>query len=241
LLFAVFVFWTNVHAGPLGGRRDIRSGDDRMLRGSLAWLANRHRGQTTTQIVHVAAGLVVASIFVNPYGWEMPKVWLSLSSFRGVTRLIKSTRLDPTKTPDVYVVIVAAIYLAVLLERRCVHGASHGYCRFCGCHGVRPNRHAPLFAVVVACVLWKCSPIAVAAETSNPAATSSLPKEDILLFRKVNVPFFWQLACVLLIFMRSDGKNRRRDTRSDIAPVELLPAIRNHLGRNPDRSGPLTT
>lgn len=237
VLFAVFVFWTNVHAGVLGGVVTVVAATIGWLIGRwLGWPIGIANGQRFGTAVF-AAGVVVASIFINPYGVELPKVWLSLSSSQALPELIKEhARLDPTKTPDVYVVVVAAIFLAVLLGTPLrswrvtwllpILWLPMAFDRI---------RHAPLFAVVAMCVLPEmlghCRWLLRLSNSGSDLFTPQ--KGTYYFFGKVVCPLLLAAAWGLLIFIRSDDKDVVASPNAKVAPVELLPAIGEHLGTEP--------
>jgi hypothetical protein len=118
-LVPIYVLWTNLHGGMLGGLCT-------MIAATAGWSANRllhretpilsFRDVFSLACVIVACGLTA---FVNPYGLELPHIWLKIMDAPLLPGLIQEhAPLDPTKLHGQAVLVLAAVYLAALANLR---------------------------------------------------------------------------------------------------------------------------
>ncbi|MFH1416766.1 MAG: hypothetical protein ABII12_00550 [Planctomycetota bacterium] len=117
LLPPVFVLWTNIHGGALGGIATT-------LIVLLAWLVapslpqrlglDRAR-RARPFLIGAAASLSIAAVLVNPYGPALPRVWLGLMHSEVLPRIIiEHAPLDVLSIEGAMTLALAAVYLAVL-------------------------------------------------------------------------------------------------------------------------------
>lgn len=150
LLVPMLIMWTNLHAGALGGVGTI-------VLVVLGWGAAACIGwPSPVRSIRQFVGLIVlavtcsVTIFVNPFGVQLPKVWVALSSSKLLQELIVEhapLRLDNIE--DWGVVLCAVLYFAVLagtLPRRpTITALLPIVWLMLSCSRIR---HGPLFAVV---------------------------------------------------------------------------------------------
>lgn len=118
-LVPLYVLWINLHGGILGAAAT-------MILALAGWIVFRFLGMPSPIQRWQDAGLfsillVVCGLtsFVNPYGVELPKVWLRIMNAPRLGEVILEHRpLDPTKSDGQIVLMLAAVYLAMLLGVR---------------------------------------------------------------------------------------------------------------------------
>ncbi len=151
LLPPVFVVWSNVHGGALGGISStffvlmiwlLRPGSPKMLRRdgvahrAAAKSPNRQtldirlsgrQGQVTKSpnhavLIAVALSLSFASVLVNPYGPALPRTWLSLMNSDLLPRIIiEHAPLKLLSSEGLMILLLGGIY-AVMFIRTARHG-----------------------------------------------------------------------------------------------------------------------
>ncbi len=119
LLPPLFVLWTNIHGGALGGIATT-------LIVLFAWLAApslpKRLGLERTRrikpiIIGAVASLSITAVLVNPYGPALPRVWLGLMHSEVLPKLIiEHAPLDFFSIEGGMIVALAAVYLAVLIR-----------------------------------------------------------------------------------------------------------------------------
>jgi hypothetical protein len=116
-LVPVYLVWTSIHGGTLGG----------LLTMGLAlagWTVYRLLGQETPikdvrRFVGFTAVLAACTltILINPYGLWLPRTWLGIMESATLTRIIIEHRpLSLEETDGWLVVLLAGVYLAALLS-----------------------------------------------------------------------------------------------------------------------------
>jgi hypothetical protein len=148
-LIPLFVLWTNIHGGMLGGLGTLMIA----LVGWVLWrVFGLHSPLRDRRPIFWLAVLIVGcglTAFVNPYGADLPRTWVAIMQMPLLPEIIKEhAPLNPTRPDGILVLVLGAVYLFTLL-------------------GVRPRemrvtwllplvwlvlactriRHAPLFAV----------------------------------------------------------------------------------------------
>lgn len=118
LLLPIFIIWTNLHGGALGG---IASAVIVLGCWILMLLVAGHASPDGRQLRRVAGLQVllalacIATVVASPYGLDLPRVWLSLMK-SGVVAKIMSEHgpLEWTSIEAMMILLLAAAYLAVL-------------------------------------------------------------------------------------------------------------------------------
>ncbi len=125
-LVPLFVFWTNVHGGVLGGLATVALASLAWSGRWLVWRMSKQRSvnpakpplQNIKQFAELA-GIVTAlalSLLANPYGIEMPRAWLRILSMP-LPNLIQEHRPLSLLRPEGFVVAVLAMgYLWLLID-----------------------------------------------------------------------------------------------------------------------------
>src|SRR5262249_27908808 len=112
----VFVLWTNIHGGVLGGVAMVGAS---VAGWGLAWLLGRETPITSArQFLYLGVLFLACAtcIFVNPYGLELPRVWLSLMSSPLLPRLVdEHAPLLSSGSSAGPVVAFGLVYLAALV------------------------------------------------------------------------------------------------------------------------------
>jgi hypothetical protein len=149
-LVPLFLVWTNVHGGMLGGLITLA-----LVGGG--WVLARAVGIASPLTDCQAFGTFTAAVlacgltaFANPYGWEIPRAWLVIMTGPKIPEVIEEHRpLDPLDPSNGAVLALAAVYLLVLLgaDRRAFR-VSWLVPLFWLAQAFLRVRHAPLFAVV---------------------------------------------------------------------------------------------
>jgi hypothetical protein len=111
-LVPLFVVWSNVHGGALGGMATMVLA---VAGWTLAWLAGlespivRFRQVTLLVLLIVACALTA---IVNPYGSRLPRVWLEIMGSPLLPRIIEEhAPLDP-RSPDGWMILVLGLVYA---------------------------------------------------------------------------------------------------------------------------------
>ncbi|MCS6851841.1 MAG: hypothetical protein NZ700_11810 [Gemmataceae bacterium] len=147
-LVPLFVVWTNIHGGVLGGLGT-------MLLVLGGWVVYRLLGCETPgplwgfSVLTIACGLTV---FINPYGADLPRTWIEIMRMDYLPRMIvEHAPLDPRRLDGLLVLGWGGVYLATLA------GTWPRWPRITwlvplvwlvlACERIR---HAPLFAVTAA-------------------------------------------------------------------------------------------
>jgi len=118
LLLPLFVIWTNLHGGALGGIVSaaiiLLCWIGMMLLGAQGDpAASRLRGRVVGLIVLLIA--CIGTVFINPRGAELPRVWLDLMKSGVVARIMSEhAPLEWTSVEALMIALLAACYLAVL-------------------------------------------------------------------------------------------------------------------------------
>jgi len=114
-LVPLFLIWTNVHGGMLGGLATVG-----FVFGwwSLGWLLGKQSPVTSARQVVWLAGLLLAcglTAFANPYGAEVPRTWLAILDSPILPSIITEHRpLEMSDTDGMLVLLLAAVYFTAL-------------------------------------------------------------------------------------------------------------------------------
>lgn len=116
-LVPLFVVWTNFHGGMLGGLGTLGLA-------AAGWLAVWHvapaggpiRSRATAWQVAAVTAVGGLTMFVNPFGSELPLTWYRLVGSRALARHVSEhSPLDLGHEPDKVLVAFAAFYLLLFL------------------------------------------------------------------------------------------------------------------------------
>ncbi len=113
----IFILWTNIHGGALGGLATV-------LIVGLAWLLRpkglwRRRDDppnaASPLLLGTALSLSIVALLVNPYGVSLPRVWLSLMGSDLLPRIIiEHAPLKPLSSEGLMILMLAIVYFGVL-------------------------------------------------------------------------------------------------------------------------------
>lgn len=110
----LFVVWTNLHGGVLGGIVTL-------LCVLGAWLVLpvglRSRCRVAPPLLGVVACLCLASVLVNPYGPRLPALWLGLMGSDVLPKtIVEHAPLNLLSIEGLMILALAAAYLALLVK-----------------------------------------------------------------------------------------------------------------------------
>lgn len=153
-LVPLFMLWTNLHGGMLGGWGTL-------VLASLGWIAAWGLGWKSPlqdrREVLLLAGLVLAcglTAFVNPYGGWMPRIWLEIMGADLPEFIEEHAPLHWTRPEGITVLTLGVFYLAVLASARPLKPRVVWLLPlvwfYLACSRVR---HSPLFAITTLVVL----------------------------------------------------------------------------------------
>jgi hypothetical protein len=248
LMVPGFVLWTNLHGGVAGGLVML-------LVVAVGWALLSAARLSTVLLTRRDALLVAATVlgcafapFVNPYGGALPRTWLNLSGSRLLPKLIEEHAPLAASSPAAIVVAgLAALYVAALagVPLR-MQRATFLVPLLWLVLSVRSARHAPLFALVVALTLprvlracrWLPERLGARSRSlfslglprlgSEPAAGLALGAVAVLW-----LAFGAQAAgAELPVIGRGWASPAPR-----VAPLALLPALREAAAARPEGSG----
>ncbi|MFQ5410765.1 MAG: hypothetical protein ACE5EC_00650 [Phycisphaerae bacterium] len=117
----IFIVWTNIHGGALGGLATV-------LIVAMAWLLRpkerwrRHDDPpvaASPMLLATALSLSIVALLVNPYGASLPRVWLSLMGSDLLPRIIiEHAPLKPLSSEGLMILMLAIVYFGVLRSAR---------------------------------------------------------------------------------------------------------------------------
>ncbi len=225
----LFILWTNIHGGVLGAIATTAL----VLGPAILWPRRfAPYGVTSPILFGAVLCLSFAAVLVNPYGPELPSIWLGLLHSDVLPRLIiEHAPLEIGSIEGLMILSLAVVYIAVLVRawRR----------------GPRITwlvplvwlvmafsrvRHGPLFAVTAAIALADMLPCNDLSERFGGRSSSS---QRFRLARGMALPC--GLVAVALLLQGSgircplvgSGWARLDD---DVWPVEAAEALRTQLG-----------
>jgi hypothetical protein len=160
LLVPVFVLWTNIHGGVLGGLVTVGIV---VGGGCLLALVRRERTLRCRDWLALAALVLclASSLLANPYGLEMPRAWLRIMAMP-LPEMIQEHRPLSLLRPEGWMVTaLAAAYLGLLIDawvqrrmqRQGVAAITWLVPLVWLCLTLGRVRHAPLFAIAAAVVM----------------------------------------------------------------------------------------
>jgi hypothetical protein len=232
-LVPLFILWTNLHGGVLGGIGSLG-----LVAGgwSVAYFAGLPSPVKCRHDVLLLGGLVAAcipTVFVNPYGIGIPQMWLEIMSADLPNLIIEHAPLKITRGSGLMTILFAVFFAVVLLGTRRIPKVTWVLPLVWFLLSLNRIRHGPIFAVIAFIVLAEILPESrvahwlkrrgwfrfkpdepeprVAATASQRAAQAGL---SVVLF----------LACYAVIWPVAYGTWTARPPRK-IWPVELLPDL----------------
>ena len=240
-LVPLFVVWTNVHGGMLGGLFTLGLA---VAGWCLYWILGKKSPIMGVSQALLLVFLVTAcglTAFVNPYGWELPLTWRAIMEMPHLPEIIQEhAPLDPAK-PDGWIVLVfGGVYgvalLGVLPRWPRVTWLIPLVWFYLACTRIR---HAPLFSITAVMALGDLLPHTCwAVWLARPGSDLfQFPKEDpakeraAIDWRAALLPF----AVVLVTAVLQAGKvpvpvlgDGWAQLDAGYWPVELLPELKRH-------------
>jgi hypothetical protein len=232
-LVPLFVLWTNIHGGVLGGIASVALvAGGWVLWHFVGWQSpvKDHRSLLAVLLLVPACALTV---FVNPFGVKVPQTWLAIMRSDLLPRAIQEhAALDWMQPTAWLVVALAGVYLYILIgtlpRRPRVVWLLPAVWAYLACDRVR---HAPLFAVTAIVLIADLFPLCrwqqrFATEQRRSSAgwrTALLPACAVAL------AVMLQAAAVPVPLI---GRSWAR-LDPDHWPVGLLPELSQHQGEDP--------
>ena len=251
LLPPVFVLWTNIHGGVLGGiATTFIVMMAWLLRPAGGWHVEGDRKRPASPLmIAVTLSLSFAAVLVNPYGPSLPRVWLSLMNSDVLPRLIiEHAPLRLLSLEGLMFCLLSAAYV-VVLAKTCRRGVrvtwllplvwlALAYSRI---------RHGPLFAVVAAVAMADMlgmakSELRIAKAPQSTRSSRGSPSSFrhspfAIRYSPLAIP----AALVLLALSLQAAGIRcpiigsgwfRLDPK--VWPVEATVALKEHMGESPE-------
>lgn len=149
LLVPVYLLWTNIHGGMLGGLATMVIAIAGWAVARLLRLPSPLTGYRTLLPLGLLVALCALTALVNPYGTRMPQIWMGIMDSSVLPQIIREhAPLDLTKPDGLAVLAFAGVYgfvlVGVLPACPRVSWLLPLVWLYLGCTRVR---HAPLFAV----------------------------------------------------------------------------------------------
>ena len=245
-LVPLFVVWSNVHGGALGGLATLGLAVAGWCAYRLAGLDSpivRLRQAILLILLVLACGLTV---LVNPYGLRLPRVWLELMSSPVVSRLIdEHAPLDPSSPDGSMILLLGLVYLGTLASIRPWRPRVTWLLPlFWFCQTLARVRHAPLFSITASLALAEMLPrTRLAAWLARPGRDLfRFPSGDRLPERRLG----WGPAVLPLGVILMAAALQGTGVRAPIVghgwvrldpqhwPVELLPELRQAEHEHPE-------
>ena len=245
LLPPIFVLWTNVHGGALGGvatafivlmiwlLRPVR-----MLR-----VETDPKRSASPLVTAAVLSLSFVAVLINPYGPSLPRVWLSLMNSDLLPKLIiEHAPLDPLSIEGLMILAVAAVYLGLLFASRRDGLRATWFVPLIWLFlAFSRVRHGPLFAITAAVavadmlhmknVRWRAN------KSTFASFLSPLPIRHPHSFRPAVIPAMFVLTALALqaagIRCPLIGAGWCR-LDSTYWPIEATNALRRHMTEYPE-------
>jgi hypothetical protein len=115
-LVPLFVLWANVHGGYLGGLGTLGlTVAGWTLCWLLKWPGPIDRPRTFVMLALIVVASALAAL-VNPFGWELPKIWISVMFGMDLPSYIQEhARLDPSHIDGQVVLLAGGVYAVLLM------------------------------------------------------------------------------------------------------------------------------
>ncbi len=220
----IFLVWANTHGSALGGLATLWL----VIAGWTAESFFRRASAPPLAHAYLAAAASTAAIFINPFGTDLPRLWISLLSAPSLPRIIiEHAPLSLTSIDGWMVLLFGAIYVVALVRAR---RAGLRFTWFVPliwlALTIQRIRHGPLFAITAL----------IALADILPKVTNSIPTPRIALARASIVP----LACVTLALVLQIagapipllGRNWAR-LDPTYWPVQSTAALRSRVAESP--------
>jgi hypothetical protein len=247
-LIPIYILWTNIHGGVLGGLATMALA----LAGWTAyWLLGRDSAiRDVSEFFSVSAvfGACALSVLVNPYGTQMVHTWWDIMESETLTRIIIEhfplyRRLD---NPDAWLILLlgAAYSLALLSTLPCWPRVTWLLPLIWFALACNRIRHGPLFAVTAALALADLLPYSrpmlwLAGKGTDlfqppPAGEEEGRARD---WRPASLPVFvvafFLIAQVMQLPLPVLGHGWAK-LDSSYWPVELTEDLKEHQGADPE-------
>jgi hypothetical protein len=150
-LVPLYVLWTNIHGGILGGLGTMGFA---LAGWCAAWVLGKDTPISSVRRLAIFGLLILGcglTALVNPYGLQLPRIWLDIMKADLPTIIQEHAPLNPAK-PDGWIVLVfGLVYLMVVLSTLPrwprVTWLLPAIWFYLACTRIR---HAPLFSIVAA-------------------------------------------------------------------------------------------
>ena len=189
-LILVFILWTNIHGGVLGGIFTLLIAATGWTMARLTGLKSPAQGGKDLQILWIVVLLGFASPLINPYGLKLPSTWLDIMGSGAVSQLIQEhasvptllSRGDMTSHVTIFILLCLGVFYAALLA-----GTARKNWRITWfiplvwfLLSLSRIRHAPLFAVIAVVAIAEIFPYC--------RWVQKLGERGLITFRVMEVP-----------------------------------------------------
>lgn len=221
----IFLVWANTHGSALGGLATLWI----VVGGWTIVRATRIKAPAPSIApAWVAAFASTASIFINPFGADLPRLWISLLNAPSLPKIIiEHAPLSLASVDGWMVLLFAATYAAALFRaRRAGLRVTWIIPLVWLALTIQRIRHGPLFAIAAL----------IALADIIPAAAQSIPAPRVRLSRASLIPLLCVAAAVALQVARIQLPLLGCGwAKLDPAywPIDALPALRARIDEGP--------
>jgi hypothetical protein len=156
----LFVVWSNLHGGALGGMATVGLA---VAGWTLAWLVGLEspimRFRQVPLLILLSVACVLASL-VNPYGFGLPRTWLEIMRSPVIPRIIQEHAPLDVRSPDGWLILLLGLMYAgaVASVRPWKPRVTWLLPFFWFYEALTRVRHAPLFSIAAALALAEMLP-----------------------------------------------------------------------------------
>lgn len=234
-LVPLFVLWSNVHGGMLGGLATlVLAGVGWAGWAAAGWPSPLQGGRRTVGFAAVTA-VCAATAVVTPYGTGVPRAWLAIMSLGDLSQYVEEHAAPDPADPSTWPVIALAVgYLVLLAGVRERPRVAWLVPLFWLVQAAGRVRHGPLFAVVALVAIADIWPATVwarrlAARRPDLYDPAARPRAGGVWSWSIPVALVLAVAILQAAGVRAPviGAGWAR-LDPDRWPVELLPAVRAH-------------